>query len=394
MAHYIDHDGVYPNDYCAVIVGAGLYGLTMAERITSVLGRPVLVIERRPEIGGNARSVIDSETNIEYHMYGPHIFHTSNQHVWEYVRNFTEFNDYRHHVWADSNGEVFSLPISLATMSSFWRTNLSPDQARSRIAASRVENPAPKNFEEKALATIGRELYEAFFEGYTSKQWQTPPVELPAGLFSRLPVRFDFNTRYFSDPYEGIPSDGYTRWIDRIVASDKIHVLVNTAWSEMQDTLGPKIPVVYTGPLDELMHYEFGPLGWRTLDLEFEWVDTDDFQGVAQMNYTTLEKSFTRIVEYRHFHPETSHRPGKTIISREYARFAGPSDDPYYPINSLKDRERLRAYRDAARTLPQYHLGGRLGTYKYLDMHAAIASALTNFRNRVEPHIDDFMGKA
>lgn len=382
MPTYLDETNLppLPGPYLAVIVGSGFYGLTMAERITEESGRPVLVIERRSAIGGNARSETDLEAGIEVHNYGPHIFHTSNERVWNYVKRFTDFNDYRHHVWSSSEGELFPLPVSLATISAVAGRQLAPQEARNFIAETRVPNSHPNNFEEKALDSVGSVLYERFFKGYTQKQWQLNPKELPAEIFGRLPVRFDLNTRYFSDTYEGIPTDGYAEWIDRMAASELIHVALNTDWKDIREQVMGQVKVIYTGPIDEFFDNQFGRLSWRTLDFEFERVAVEDFQGAAQINYPDVAVAFTRIVEYRHFHPERKLRKGhSTIISREFSRLAKEDDEPYYPVRSPQDREILSRYRAAIEDLPSVHFGGRLGTYQYLDMHMAIASALTNF---------------
>lgn len=383
----ISENDISNTDYAAVIVGAGLYGLTMAERITSSLGLPVLIVDRRDHIGGNAHSYMDEVTGIEVHKYGPHIFHTSNSQVWDYVRRFTDFNHYRHHVWAEHQGELFSLPISLATMSQFWGKRLTPNEARQKVAESRLSIPNPENFEEKALATIGRELYEAFFEGYTRKQWQTDPKELPKSVFGRLPVRFNLNTRYFDDDFEGIPTEGYGAWMENMISSELIHVLLDADWFSLNADSLSKVPLIYTGPIDEFFGFTFGRLGWRTLDFTFERHGVADYQGAAQINFPEVSKPFTRSVEYRHFHPELRYETGASIVSTEFARFAGIGDEPFYPINSYEDREKLERYRELAKRTPSAHFGGRLGSYQYLDMHMAVASALSNFESKVLPRL-------
>ena len=392
MANYLSYEIKSIDKYCALIVGSGFFGITVAQQIAESIGRPVLLIERREKIGGNARSEIDSESQIEFHLYGPHIFHTSNEKVWQYVNRFTEFNDYRHHVWADVGGELFSLPISLATMSQFWGRRLSPEQARQLVNKSLIKIEKPRNFEEKALATIGKELYEAFFKGYTQKQWQTNPKELPASVFGRIPFRYTMNTRYFNDKYEGIPTDGFGSWIDRIVLSDLIDIKVSTDWKEVEPLISKNMPVVYTGPIDEFFNYKYGRLGWRTLDFDFACIENEDFQGTSQINYPGLGVSYTRSVEYKHFRPNKLGNSKKlTIVSKEYSRFATENDEPFYPINTQRDVDILSKYRAEAMKLKNVHFGGRLGSYQYLDMHMAIASALIAFSNQIKPSIINWL---
>ena len=389
MANFIRDEIKSTQKYCAIIVGAGFFGLTVAERIAEIIRRPVLIIDRRDHIGGNAWSKIDENSGIEIHSYGPHIFHTSNEKVWEYVNRFTAFNEYRHHVWSSVQGQLFSLPISLVTMSQFWGRQLSPQEARYLVNKSIVPNSRPNNFEEKALATIGQELYETFFKEYTLKQWQTDPRRLPASVFGRLPVRYTMNTRYFDDKYEGIPVEGYFTWINRMVKSELIDIKLTTNWHDISHLIPSAMPVMYTGAIDEFFNYKHGALGWRTLEFEFESINKQDFQGTSQMNYPDFSIPFTRIVEYKHFHPENHLKPNDTtIVSREYPRFASQLDEAFYPINSNIDINILKKYRQENKNCPNVLFGGRLGTYKYLDMHMAISSALVTFYNELKYNIE------
>jgi UDP-galactopyranose mutase len=265
---------------------------------------------------------------------------------------------------------------------------MSPDEARALIAeqAAEVAPGTAANLEQKAISLIGRPLYEAFIRGYTFKQWQTDPADLPAEVITRLPVRYTFNNRYFSDTFEGLPVDGYTAWLERMLDHPRIEVRLDTEFARMRADLLGNVPVVYTGPLDEYFGYAAGDLGWRTLDFELEVLPTGDFQGTPVMNYADSDIPFTRIHEFRHFHPERDWYPeDKTVIMREFSRFADRGDEPYYPINTPQDRERLLAYREMAAREPGVIFGGRLGTYKYLDMHMAIGSALSVYDNRVRP---------
>jgi len=385
------------NTYDLIVVGSGFFGLTVAERTANELGKRVLVVERRNHIGGNAYSEAEPETGIEVHKYGAHLFHTSNKRVWDYVNQFTDFTDYQHRVFAMYKGTAYQFPMGLGLINQFFGKYYSPDEARQLIKdqTDGLDPRDAKNLEEKAISLIGRPLYEAFVKHYTAKQWQTDPKNLPAGNITRLPVRYTFNNRYFNDTYEGLPVDGYTAWLENMVTSDKIDVVVDADWFEVRDELraaSPDAPVVYTGPLDRYFDYAEGKLGWRTLDFEMEVVNTGDFQGTPVMNYNDADVPYTRIHEFRHFHPERDYVKDKTVIVKEYSRFADDGDEVYYPINTPEDREMLEAYRKLAAAEAQENkvlFGGRLGTYQYLDMHMAIGSALSMFDNKIGPFFND-----
>ncbi|GAB2658661.1 UDP-galactopyranose mutase [Gordonia jinhuaensis] len=386
-----------PNRYDLFVVGSGFFGLTIAERAATQLGKRVLVVERRSHIGGNAYSEPEPATGIEIHKYGAHLFHTSNKKVWDYVNQFTDFTNYQHRVFAMHAGQAYQFPMGLGLVSQFFGRYFTPDEARALIAeqAGEIDTADAKNLEEKAISLIGRPLYEAFVRDYTAKQWQTDPTELPASNIARLPVRYTFDNRYFNDTYEGLPVDGYTAWLSTMAADERIEVRTDTDWFDVRDQLraaSPDAPVVYTGPLDRYFGFSKGELGWRTLDFETEVLPTGDFQGTPVMNYNDADVPYTRIHEFRHFHPERAYPTDKTVIMREFSRFAESGDEPYYPINTPDDREKLGAYRALAKaeTASQRVLfGGRLGTYQYLDMHMAIASALTMFENTLAPHLRD-----
>ena len=374
-----------------VVVGSGFFGLTIAERCANELGLDVLVLERRRHLGGNAYSEADPETGIEVHVYGAHLFHTSNERVWEYVNRFTSFTNYQHRVFGQYDGQVYSLPMNLALINTFFGHSHTPDEARELIAkqASEFETADAQNLEEKAISLVGRPLYEAFIKGYTAKQWQTDPQELSADIITRLPVRYNFDNRWFNDKYEGLPVDGYTAWLERMADHPNIEVRLNTDFASIRDDVLGTVPVVYTGPLDAYFGYAEGELGWRTLDFDVQVLPVGDFQGTPVMNYADADVPFTRIHEFRHFHPERDWYPeDKTVIMREYSRSAGRDDEPYYPINATADRECLLAYRELARKEPGVLFGGRLGTYKYLDMHMAIGSALSMYDNQLRPFFD------
>lgn len=379
-----------------VVVGAGLFGLTIAERAANDLGLRVVIVERRSHIGGNAWSDNEETTGIEVHRYGAHLFHTSNDRVWEYVNRFTTFTNYQHKVYTIHQGVVYPMPVNLGTINQFFRAAYRPDEARALIReqAQELGDKDPANFVEKGISLVGRPLYEAFFMNYTAKQWQTAPENLPASIVSRLPVRYTYDNRYFNDTHEGLPTDGYGAWLTRMVDNPLITVLTNTDFFDdshdyAKSKVVGEVPVVYTGPVDRYFDYAEGDLSWRTIDLEEEVLDIGDFQGTSVMNYADLDVPFTRIHEFRHFHPERDYPKDKTVIHREYSRFANRDDEPYYPINTDGDRARLAKYREAAAGEPLVIFGGRLGTYKYLDMHMAIASALVTFDSTLEPYFAD-----
>ena len=383
--------------YDLIVVGSGFFGLTLAERAASQLGKRVLVIERRGHLGGNAYSETEPQTGIEIHRYGAHLFHTSNKRVWDYAHQFTEFTGYQHRVFAMHGRQAYQFPMGLGLVAQFFGRYYGPEEARALIAeqAAEIDTAEAKNLEEKAISLVGRPLYEAFVKGYTAKQWQTDPKELPAAIISRLPVRYTFDNRYFTDTYEGLPVDGYTAWLTKMAAHDLIEVRTHTDWFDVREELraaSPKAPVVYTGPLDRYFDYVDGRLGWRTLDFEVEVLPCADFQGTPVMNYNDPDVPYTRIHEFRHFHPERDYPTDQTVIMREYSRFADVDDEPYYPINTDADRVLLASYRDRARaetSAANVLFGGRLGTYQYLDMHMAIASALTMYDNIRMPHRRD-----
>ncbi len=374
-----------------LVVGSGFFGLTVADRCARELGLNVQVIDRRDHLGGNAYSEIEPQTGIEVHRYGAHLFHTSNARVWDYANRFTSFTGYQHRVFTTHRGEVFAMPINLGTINQFNHSAFTPDEARAWVAAhASTLQGEPRNLEEKAISLIGEPLYDAFIKGYTAKQWQTDPRELGADIISRLPVRYSYDNRYFSDTFEGLPTDGYTAWLERMIDHPNITITLDAdffddtqPWNKGA-TVG-QLPVVYTGPVDRYFDFAHGELSWRTLDFEVEVMSEGDFQGTSVMNYADVDVPFTRIHEFRHFYPERDYPDDATVIMREFSRFADPSDEPYYPVNAAHDRERLLAYRELSRREDGVVFGGRLGTYQYLDMHMAIASALGTVDNVIAP---------
>ena len=361
-----------------LVVGAGFYGATIAERAANALGKRVVVVDRRSHVGGNAYTESNPTTGIEVHKYGAHLFHTSNEAVWSYLRRFTEFTEYRHRVFTIHRQRIYAMPINLGTICQFFDRRFTPAEARALIAeqAAELGGRTPRNLEEKAISLIGRPLYEAFIRGYTAKQWRTDPRDLPEHIIARLPVRYTFNDRYFSDAFEGLPTDGYTAIFQRMLASPLIDVRIAVDFADLRTLLRPGLPVVYTGPIDRYFDYAEGELGWRTIDFEWEAQAVGDFQGTAVMNYADEDVPFTRILEFRHFYPERNYPADRTVVAREYSRFATRSDEPYYPIDTPSDKAKYLRYKARAEAAPNVHFGGRLGSYRYWDMHQAIGAAL------------------
>ncbi len=391
-----------------LVVGAGIFGLTVAERLATQQGKRVLIVDKRDHIGGNAYSEFDTETGIECHKYGAHLFHTSDETVWRYVNQFTKFTGYVHHVYAmhqrkgAERPEVFTMPVNLGTINQFFRSNYTPDEARELIAEQAKNNPAtkenrqPTNLAEQGISLIGEPLFNAFIKNYTAKQWQTPAEELSPEIIKRLPVRYTYNNRYFKDTHEGLPQDGYEAWFQRMVeAGNKsrgsVTVKLKTDYfkdANIKRLRDDGIMTIYTGPIDQFYDYQFGELSWRSLKLDKEIVNVHDFQGCPVMNYNDLEPKFTRIHEFKHFHPERADDvakwPGyapdynKTVIVREYSKAWQQGDEPYYPINTAKDKAKLAKYQDLAQAdkSKQIYFGGRLGEYAYYDMDKSFASAL------------------
>lgn len=383
-------------EYDVLIVGAGLFGLTMAERLANVAGKRVLIIDKRNHIGGNCYSEFDPETGIECHKYGAHLFHTSLENVWQYVNQFTKFTNYVHKVYTTHDGVVYPLPINLGTINQFFAAAYTPDEAKVKIAGQAASAPAnPQNLAEQGISLIGQPLFDAFIKNYTAKQWQTPAEDLSPEIIKRLPVRYNYDNRYFNDTHEGLPIDGYEAWFQSMLDScgDKVTVRLETDYftdPEIQKLREAKILTVYTGPIDRFYDYQFGELKWRSLDLEKEVLDVDDFQGCPVMNYADLEPKYTRIHEFKHFHPERTSNPafadtayapesGKTVIVREYSKTWHLGDEPYYPVNTAEDRAVLARYQDLATKDTNIIFGGRLGEYAYYDIDKTIAAALAKF---------------
>lgn len=355
----------------------------------------VTIIDIRDHIGGNAYSYMDPETGAEIHKYGAHLFHTSNSRVWEYVNRFTKFTDYVHRVYATHDGEVFPLPINLGTINQFFRANYTPAQAKALIdeQAGELAGTDPANLNDQGISLIGRPLYEAFIKNYTAKQWQTDPSELPASIIKRLPVRFNYNNRYFKDTWEGLPADGYTAWLERMIDDPRITVKLETDFFDETQPLNKRalleagVPVVYTGPVDRYFDYDLGELKWRTVDFKEVRYDEGDHFGCAVMNFSDADVPYTRAIEFKNFNPERAaeQNPNKTVVWEEYSRFANRDDEPYYPINTDEDKALYAQYKAKAADEPNVVFGGRLGTYAYYDMDQVFNQALISYEKQVEP---------
>lgn len=377
-----------------LVVGAGIFGLTIAERVANELGKKVLVIDKRNHIGGNSYSEIDTETGIECHKYGAHIFHTSNTVVWKYVNRFSKFTNYQHRVYSVHNNEVFSLPINLGTINQFFRASFTPDEAKKLIANQAKDAPrSPKNLKEQGIKLIGQPLFEAFIMNYTAKQWQTSAEELSSDIIKRLPVRYNYNNRYFSDVYEGLPENGYGRLFKTMLDSggEKITLRLGTDYlddNELREFTSGGGLTIFTGPIDQFFDYKYGELSWRSVMFKKETLPIHDFQGCSVMNYADLEEPFTRIIEFKHFHPERtsngySKDSRKTVIYKEFSKEWKKGEEPYYPVGTRDDQEKLKKYQQLAKQYPNLVFGGRLGEYAYYDMDVTFLSALTMFKNIV-----------
>ena len=357
------------------IVGAGFSGAVTAYFLANS-GHKIDIFESRSHLGGNCFTERDSETGVLIHKYGPHIFHTDNEEVWNFVTQFAEFVPYVNRVKTTFAEKVYSLPINLHTINQFFGTCLRPGEAEALIA-SRAERRGgePENFEEQALSMIGKDLYEAFFEGYTIKQWGRHPSELPASILKRLPLRFNYDDNYFNHRYQGMPKDGYTPIFEKLLSHANINIHLGESWPP--SFRNDFDHVFYTGPIDAWFGHCLGRLGYRTLRFERE-VHQGDYQGCAVMNYGSVGVPYTRVSEHKHFSPWENH--DKTVIFREYSSDCGPDDIPYYPIRLVDEKALLNDYINLANSEDGVSFLGRLGTYRYLDMDVTISEAMTAFR--------------
>jgi UDP-galactopyranose mutase len=353
------------------VVGAGLSGAVIGREL-ALAGYQVDVFDTRNHIAGNCHTERDAETGVMVHVYGPHIFHTDDGEVWDYVNRFQTFMPYKNRVKTTSNGLVYSLPVNLHTINQFFGKSFRPDEARAFIDAQADKSIVdPQTFEEQALRFVGKDLYEAFFKGYTQKQWGCSPTELPASILKRLPVRFNYDDNYFFHKYQGMPENGYTDMIAQILDHPGITVHLGTPFHRSQN--GNYRHVFYSGPLDGYFDYEGGQLGYRTLDFERFTYD-GDYQGCAVMNYGDADIPYTRVTEHKHFSPWEEH--SGSVCYREFSRVCGRDDIPYYPIRLIREKEQLADYVARAAQETSITFVGRLGTYRYLDMDVTIREAL------------------
>ena len=361
--------GAFPAMYDYLIVGAGFFGSVFAHQAHQK-GKSCLVVERREHIGGNCYT--HTVEGIHVHQYGAHIFHTSDEAVWQYINQFCRFNNYVNSPIANFHGEIYNMPFNMNTFSRLWNI-ATPAQAKAIIDAQRADAPAePQNLEEQAISLVGRDIYEKLVKGYTEKQWGRPCTELPAFIIRRLPVRFTYDNNYFNDRYQGIPEGGYTPIFEKLL--EGIEVRLNCDYFEHREELRAQCrKVVFTGPIDRYFDYCCGPLQFRSLGFESEVLDQENYQGNAVVNYTDRETPYTRIIEHKHF--EFGSQP-KTVITREYPMDWQPGAEPYYTVNDEANNALYQRYAALAEREPDVLFGGRLGEYKYYDMDKVIASAL------------------
>ena len=356
--------------YDYLIVGAGLFGAVFAQKAKEA-GKKVLVIDKRSHIGGNIYT--ESIEGIEVHKYGAHIFHTNDKTVWQYVNKFAEFNRYTNSPMANYHGELYSLPFNMLTFNKMWGV-ITPNEAKAKIAEQREKSgiKEPKNLEEQAISLVGTDIYEKLVKGYTMKQWGRPCNELPAFIIKRLPVRFTYDNNYFNALYQGIPINGYTSMVEKML--DGIEVRLNTDYLAEREALNKLADkIVYTGTIDAYFNYCFGALNYRSIRFETEILDTDNYQGNAVINFTDEETPYTRIIEHKHFVFGTQE---KTVISKEYSQEWTPEAEPYYPINDEANNSLFQKYNELAKKETNVIFGGRLGSYRYYDMDAVIVAAL------------------
>ena len=363
--------------YDYLIIGAGLYGAVFAQQAKAA-GKSVLVIDKRNHIAGNVYT--ENVAGIDVHKYGAHIFHTNNKEVWDYVNRFVTFNRFTNSPVANYKGELYSLPFNMYTFNKMWGV-VTPDEAAAKIAEQKAAAgiTEPKNLEEQAISLVGTDIYEKLIKGYTQKQWGRPCTELPSFIIQRLPVRLTFDNNYFNALYQGIPIGGYTRLVEKLL--EGIEVRLGVDYLEHKDELDALAEkVVYTGPIDAYFGYRLGALEYRSVRFETELLDIPNFQGNAAVNYTDAETPYTRIIEHKWFtfgKDEQGNDLPKTVISREYSSEWHPGDEPYYPVNDEKNSALYAKYKALAEKEPKVLFGGRLGEYKYYDMDAVIAAALT-----------------
>ena len=362
--------------YDYLIVGAGLFGAVFAQQAKSK-GKKVLVIEKRPNIGGNVYT--EKIEGINVHKYGAHIFHTNKKEIWDYVNKFADFNNFINSPIANYHGDIYSLPFNMYTFNKMWGVSY-PEEAEKIIESQKAEKgiSTPKNLEEQAISLVGIDIYEKLIKGYTEKQWGRPCNQLPSFIIKRLPVRFTYDNNYFNALYQGIPIGGYTRMVENMLDGIEVRLNVDYLSNKKElDILAEK--VIYTGSIDAYFDYQLGYLEYRSVRFETEVLDKSNFQGNAAVNYTDIETPWTRIIEHKWFEfgkDENGNDLPKTVISREYSAEWKSGDEPYYPVNDEKNNSLYEKYKELSKNEDNVVFGGRLGEYKYYDMDAVIASAL------------------
>lgn len=356
-----------------LIIGSGFSGSVLANRLATLSNCNVEIWDERSHSAGNCYTARDGQTNIMVHEYGPHIFNTDKKHIWDFVNSFAEFRPYVHRVKAKSGDEVYSLPINLHTINQYFKKSFTPQQAKeflNGLADKSIVEPA--NFEEQALKFIGKDLYHAFFYGYTKKQWGCEPSQLPASILKRIPVRFNYDDNYHNNIFTGIPVDGYTAVMQKMIDHPNIQLTLNKKFTTADDVSGFD-HVFFTGPIDAFFNYEFGRLGYRTVVFE-KSIATGDYQGTTQMNFCDESVPYTRIAEHKHFTAWEQH--DQTVYFTEYSKETTVTDEPFYPKRLPHDLALLKLYREKAKAQNKFSFLGRLATYRYMDMHHVIDEAL------------------
>lgn len=374
LASYIDKTKS-KLEYDVIIVGAGISGLTLAERYSNI-GKKVLIVESRNHIGGNCYDYIN-DAGILVSLYGPHYFHTNDEEVWKYIHKFCEWNPYEHRAVAHVDGKEVPIPINIKTINIMFGLSINSEVQMNRWLKENVPViPNPKNAEEAAVARVGNTIYEKIFKGYTKKQWDKDPRELSPEITNRIPVRTNDDDRYFTDKYQALPEYGYTRFFEKMINNKNIHVILNTAWDEIKNKVVVKDKLFFTGRIDSYFQDKFGPLEYRSLRFEFQTLPQEHYQRYAQENYPSEDVPFTRSVEYK---LATGQYSPNTTISREYPTWDG---DPYYPVLSNRNQKLYKKYQKAASALEKdnIYFVGRLANYKYFNMDQAFKNALELFR--------------
>ena len=366
--------------YDYLVVGAGLFGAVFAHE-AALKGKKVKVIERRNHIAGNIYT--REEEGIQVHQYGAHIFHTSDKEIWDYVNQFAEFNRYTNSPVANYKGEIYNLPFNMNTFNKLWGV-VTPAEAQAKIDEQRavLNGKTPENLEEQAISLVGTDIYEKLIKDYTEKQWGKPTTELPAFIIRRLPVRLTYDNNYFNDTYQGIPIGGYTQIVEKMLDHENIDVETNVDFFSNKEQYLKDFPkIVFTGMIDEFFDYKLGELEYRSLRFESETLDMENYQGNAVVNYTDAETPYTRIIEHKHF--EFGNQ-AKTIITKEHSKTWEKGDEPYYPVNNDRNNHLYKSYKKLADEQGNVIFGGRLGHYRYYDMHQVIGAALQCVRNELD----------